>query len=144
VRKLTAAALTILALALTGCGGEEPAATPKSTPPPTTAPAILDPTTGPTIDEPPADPTPTRASGARTWRDAIYIVGTEIPAGRYTTTSGNSEYRCYWARLRHLDGGPTAIIAEDNLEAGETQTVDVLPTDRGFKVSNGCRWRAVS
>jgi len=72
--------------------------------------------------------------------DGIYEVGTEIPAGAYTTTvPTDAPHGCYWARLRNFNASG-AIIAEDNLGLGEHARVVVNPGDRGFKVSNGCTW----
>lgn len=133
MRTLTAAATAlILALTLAGCGGDDDAATSAPTNPPavTEQPAAVDPTDL-------AEPAPTATP--LTLRDGIYEVGAQIPAGRYTTTSGGGAYRCYWARLRSF-GEPDSVIADDNLAPHATATVDVLPTDRGFKVANGCEW----
>lgn len=97
----------------------------------TTAPADEQPTTVPATSA----PAPRLELG-----DGIYEVGREIQAGTYSTAAGDRP--CYWARLRSF-GQADSIIDEDNLEPGETQRVRVEPSDRGFKVSNGCTWHPV-
>jgi len=102
---------------------------------PTTQATTQQPSAGPTSAAP-ASPSPPDAGLG----DGIYTVGTEVQAGAYTTTvpAGRS-YGCYWARLRSF-GQDDSIIDEDNLDPGEHARVVVKPTDRGFKVSNGCTW----
>ncbi|WP_422733988.1 hypothetical protein ACN26Y_29815 [Micromonospora sp. WMMD558] len=92
----------------------------------------------------PASATPTPAAPAtpapRALTDGIYLVGAEVPAGVYTTAvPATKAYGCYWARLRSF-GRSDSIIDQRNLEPGETARVVVKPTDKGFKVSNGCTW----
>ncbi|MFG3709466.1 hypothetical protein [Micromonospora sp. NPDC047730] len=98
----------------------------------TTAPASEQPTSAPATSAP-ASTRPAELT------DGIYTVGTEVAAGTYVTTAG--DHPCYWARLRSF-GRSDSIIEDDNLEPGESATVRVQSTDKGFKVSNGCRWRA--
>ena len=102
-------------------------------------------------DDPPSRPSgsaptgqPTSASptipAPRGLTDGIYEVGVEIPPGVYTTAvPAGKPYGCYWARLRSF-GRSDSIIAQRNLEPGETARVVVKASDRGFKVSNGCTW----
>ncbi|MEV4842210.1 hypothetical protein AB0K20_03150 [Micromonospora matsumotoense] len=102
---------------------------------PTTAAAVTEPADRPTTAAPvvPGRPGPVSAVG-----DGVYKVGDEIVPGTY---SAKAETRpCYWARLRSF-GLPGSVIAEDNLEPGETQTVVVRSSDAGFKAANGCIWR---
>ncbi|MFI1195524.1 hypothetical protein ACH4T9_20015 [Micromonospora sp. NPDC020750] len=120
----------VLAAALAGCAsGDDPGTTP------TTAAAAVDPATDQTAAPATATQPPSRPLELG---DGIYDVGTDIQAGAYTATAGARP--CYWARLRSF-GRADSIIDEDNLDPGETQTVVVQATDRGFKASNGCRWR---
>ena len=71
--------------------------------------------------------------------DGTYEVGVDIKPGKYKSTGGDG---CYWARLKNLDGGFEAIIA-NNLSDGP-QTVTIKKTDKGFKTSNCAAWRKVS
>lgn len=107
---------------------------------PTTAPATTAPAGGqPATEQPPPTPdTATAPAGDLT--DGIYEVGREIPAGTYVTTAGDRP--CYWARLRSF-GQADSIIDDRNVEPGQGASVNVRPSDRGFKVSNGCTWRSV-
>ncbi|MEH1013036.1 hypothetical protein V6U90_07985 [Micromonospora sp. CPCC 206060] len=122
-------AAVIVALAAAGCStGSQPGPAADRTPAgtPTTAAA------------PPASTDPGPAPGLRDW---IYLVGTEMRPGIYTTTvPADHGHPCYWARLRSF-GQPGSVIAEGNPEPGQTVQVTVLQDDRGFKVSNGCTWQ---
>ncbi len=71
--------------------------------------------------------------------DGTYEVGVDIKPGKYKSTGGEG---CYWARLKNLDGGFEAIIA-NNLSDGP-QTVTIKKTDKGFETSNCAAWRKVS
>lgn len=107
--------------------------------------ATTGPTTPPATAAPPATTAPASPSSPADTGlvDGIYEVGTEVQAGVYTTTVPvGKPYGCYWARLRSF-GQSDSIIDEDNLAPGETQRVTVKPSDRGFKVSNGCTWHPV-
>lgn len=133
-RLILAAAVVVVLAVIVGIvlvddpGGQQPTGGPAST----TAPASEQPSTG-------APATSAPAARPLELVDGIYTVGSEVPAGTYVTTAGDRP--CYWARLRSF-GRPDSIVEDDNLEPGESATVRVLPTDKGFKVSNGCRWRA--
>ncbi|TCC32332.1 hypothetical protein [Kribbella sindirgiensis] len=71
--------------------------------------------------------------------DGTYEVGVDIKPGKYKTAGGDG---CYWARLKSLDGGFDAIIA-NNLSDGP-QTVTIKKTDKGFETSNCAAWRKVA
>ena len=91
----------------------------------------------------PAPASPSSPVDAGGLVDGIYTVGTEVRAGVYTTTvPADAPHGCYWARLRSF-GQSDSIIADHNLEPGETQRVTVTTSDKGFKVSNGCTWHPV-
>lgn len=129
LRHVTGAATALLALVLTACSSEaQPDASP-TTPPAT-------PSAEPTSEPPAPSPSSLLPRGLR---DAIYAVGTDIQPGTYVTTVPDGRHGCYWARLRSF-GEPDSIIADGNPDPGEQVRVTVLPTDRGFKVSNGCTW----
>jgi hypothetical protein len=123
----------ILAAALAGCGGGDQ--DPSGGPSPTAA----------VVDQEPAVPqvttAPPLAGPDKGLRDWIYVVGKDIRPGTYATSvPADHGHPCYWARLRSF-GEPDSIIDEGNPAPGETARVTVLPTDKGFKVSNGCVWQ---
>lgn len=102
--------------------------------PPATTTAATPSAASPTA-APPAAPT------GPSLTDGVYEVGRELAAGTYSLTAPADRY-CYWARLRSF-GRPDSIIDEANLEPGQSALVTVRPTDRGFKVANGCTWHPV-
>jgi hypothetical protein len=72
------------------------------------------------------------------FRDGLYRVGVDIPAGNYHTGGGRD---CYWERLNNLSGGFTGIIA--NGESTSAQSVRVISSDKAFSVKGGCEWSLV-
>ena len=104
-----------------------PTATPTLTPKPTLA------APSPSVGSPtPAPPFPWTSFGPGTWR-----VGEQIVPGVYET--GQVSGQCEWARLsRFDDSGADVLFAETTSAAA---LVAVLPTDAGFRASDGCgRW----
>lgn len=69
--------------------------------------------------------------------DGTYIVGADIDPGTYQSDNGVS----YWVRLRSFTGA-----LDDEIANGTPRgpvTVDILPTDKGFKSVGGGTWRKV-
>lgn len=73
----------------------------------------------------------TNSKSAIDW-DGTYIVGTDLSAGKWKSTGGDS---CYWARLSGFTGTTAAIIA-NALPSGPT-IVTIRSTDKGF-TTTGC------
>ena len=67
------------------------------------------------------------------FKDGIYVVGSQIKPGTYRTVRTPST--CYWARLSGFGGSGDDIIAND-FGAG-SRIVTISRTDTGFK-STGC------
>ena len=66
-----------------------------------------------------------------------FLVGSQIPAGRYYTFPLAG---CYWERLSGLGGTYDEIIANDFIGFVALQSiVDILPTDRAFATDAECR-----
>lgn len=61
-----------------------------------------------------------------------YMVGTDVKPGTYKSEGGEG---CYWERLKSLDGGFTAIIANDFVDGGTT-IVTIKKTDKAFKFND--------
>ena len=101
-----------------------PTATPTLTPKPTLA------APSPSVGSPtPEPPFPWTSFGPGTWR-----VGEQIVPGVYET--GQVSGQCEWARLsRFDDSGADVLFAETTSAAA---LVAVLPTDAGFRASDGC------
>ncbi len=64
--------------------------------------------------------------------DGVWIVGTDVAPGRYSSDGGAS---CVWQRLAGFGGS-----SEESLQVGLEAVVDILPTDRGFSSSNCGTW----
>ncbi|MBT2526005.1 hypothetical protein J7E91_11275 [Streptomyces sp. ISL-99] len=65
--------------------------------------------------------------------DGEYLVGEDIAAGTYRTSGPDSEFGCYWARLRNASGEFDAIIANNNLNGPGRVTLnkgEYLKTER--------------
>lgn len=77
--------------------------------------------------------TTTSAAPGRTLPgDGTFRMGVDLQAGTYRSRGGDS---CYWERLRGFGGQTADIIA--NGAGIVPQTVQILPTDAGFR-SQGC------
>lgn len=73
---------------------------------------------------------------AVTFGAGLYLVGKDVPAGRYYTvpTSG-----CYWERLSGLGGTLAEIIANDFIGSNYKQAiVDIKASDLAFSTNTGC------
>jgi hypothetical protein len=64
-----------------------------------------------------------------------YLVGKDIPAGRYYTTPGNG---CYWERLSGLGGTLGEIIANDFISGYGQAVVDIKASDLAFSTTTEC------
>lgn len=64
--------------------------------------------------------------------DGVWIVGTDIQPGRYTSDGGTA---CVWQRLAGFGG-----TSDESHEVGLTATVEVSATDRGFSSSHCGAW----
>lgn len=64
--------------------------------------------------------------------DGVWIVGTDIQPGRYTSDGGAA---CVWQRLSGFGG-----TSDESLEVGFTGTAEILATDRGFSSSHCGTW----
>jgi hypothetical protein len=73
---------------------------------------------------------------AVTFGTGVYLVGKDIPAGRYYTVPANG---CYWERLSGLGGTLAEIIANDFIGSGYAQAiVDIKASDLAFSTNAGC------
>ena len=115
-----------------------PIHTPTPTPSPTPTPTpTFTPTPTPT---PTATPTPTPAPFPWTaFGPGVWRVGEQIVPGVYETA--NVSGTCEWARLSRLDGDSADVLFEDSTTA--PATIAILPTDAGFRASEGCGWWAL-
>lgn len=78
---------------------------------------------------------PTQGLGVGEISSGTYLVGSEIAPGRYVTEGADW---CYFARLRNLEGGLGAIIANGN-PRGHT-TISVNAKDTAIEFSGNCTW----
>jgi hypothetical protein len=94
----------------------------------TVAPAYFE-TGSPVISS--GGPSPTVTFGA-----GSYLVGRDVPAGRYYTVPANG---CYWERLSGLGGTLAEIIANDFIASNYSQAiVDVKASDLAFSANAAC------
>ncbi|MDP3984934.1 MAG: cell wall-binding repeat-containing protein, partial [Acidimicrobiia bacterium] len=68
--------------------------------------------------------------------NGTWVVGTDVPAGRYRMISDGSS--CYWERLSGFGGELADIIANDF--GFDTQIVDIAPSDAGLHSSSCNIW----
>lgn len=66
--------------------------------------------------------------------DGVWIVGTDIEPGRYSSDGGQA---CVWQRLSGFGG-----TSDESLEVGLTGTVEILAGDAGFSSSHCATWIA--
>ncbi|WP_433802960.1 hypothetical protein [Actinomycetospora sp. CA-084318] len=64
-----------------------------------------------------------------------YEVGSEVQPGTYKTVSSG---RCYYERLRNLDGGIGSIIDNENVEG--QGILEIKSSDKYVKISGSCVW----
>ncbi|WP_199178180.1 hypothetical protein [Mycobacterium hubeiense] len=81
--------------------------------------------------DPPPPPEPPKTTMDH---DGVYVVGTDIEPGTYTSAGPVDDDVCYWKRMGDLHGD--AII--DNAMTKKPQTVLVDATDKAFK-TDGCQ-----
>jgi hypothetical protein len=67
--------------------------------------------------------------------DGTWEIGSDIVAGKYKSTGGDT---CYWARLKSLNGGVGSILA--NGIAPGPQTVVIAPGDAAFTTARCGTW----
>lgn len=96
-------------------------------PPPGPAPA---PTSAPAPGPPPVPATTMD-------HDGLFIVGTDIEPGTYTSAGPVEDGTCYWKRMADLHGGD--II--DNAFTKKPQAVLIEATDKAFKTSGCQAWQ---
>jgi len=65
----------------------------------------------------------------------VYLVGKDIPAGRYYTVPANG---CYWERLSGLGGTLAEIIANDIISGYSQAIVDIKASDLAFSTNAAC------
>jgi hypothetical protein len=66
--------------------------------------------------------------------DGLFVVGTDIVPGTYSSAGPVGTGTCYWKRLSSLNGKD--II--DNALSSKPQVVEIEPTDTAFK-TDGCQ-----
>ncbi|HMM43496.1 MAG TPA: hypothetical protein PKA95_16510, partial [Thermomicrobiales bacterium] len=91
--------------------------------------------TEPSPTEPPIL-TPTPDPGYKTFGDGVWIVGKDIEAGTYRSSSTNSV--CYWERVSSF-GGMLGDIIANNASFGRT-VVTIDATDYGFRSEDCGAW----
>jgi hypothetical protein len=84
--------------------------------------------------KPSARPGPKRVFG-----DGVWLVGRDIAAGTYTTSTAHG---CYWERDRDLTGGLNSILAND-LPSGSHTVVTILPSDKAFDSERCGTWHKI-
>jgi hypothetical protein len=149
----TAAAVAALCAPLTACGGGGGGSTPTHTPtavtttvtPSRTAPQPTASTTPPST--PTHTPTHSKAKAKETGEGAIsdgkYKVGTDLPAGTYTTKGPGSTdplKACYFERAKN-DSGSIDSILDNDIVSGPYRTT--VHTGEYLTLTGGCFWQHV-
>lgn len=89
-------------------------------------------------DAPQPAPSPTPPAGPTgSMADGVWEVGVDIQPGKYKTVVPATSRNCYWERMRDFSGALGSILDNDNHRPGESVTVVIAATDKGFK-SSGC------
>lgn len=120
----------------------EPTPTPEPTPSPEATPTVEPtPTPEPTpMPEPTPTPEPTPipppAGPATTFGDGTHIVGTDIAAGTYRSSSSSGG--CYWERLSGFGGSLDEVTANEFTTI--RQLVTIKETDLGFSSQDCGTW----
>ncbi len=70
--------------------------------------------------------------------DGIFIVGTDIEAGKYKNTASDG---CYYSRLRGFGGTISDIISNENTD--DQVIVTISASDKGFKSSRCGTWTKI-
>ncbi|TAM65971.1 MAG: hypothetical protein EPN51_17390 [Mycobacterium sp.] len=68
--------------------------------------------------------------------DGTYVIGLDIPEGKYRSAGGTT---CYWARLRSLSASD--IIEEKT--TGDPQVVGIRASDTAFLTRNCGTWQMI-
>ena len=72
----------------------------------------------------------------------VWLVGSQITAGRYRA---NASAGCYWERMRHFEGTPRGVIANDFRDSAGQVIVEIRSSDAGFHSDEDCgTWTRVS
>lgn len=75
--------------------------------------------------------------------DGTYLIGGDVPAGRYRTMVPETSIFCYWERLSDTTGQLGDIIANGNAKSGAQAVVTIQDGDKAFR-SEGCGlWQPV-
>lgn len=72
--------------------------------------------------------------------DGQYLVGEDIKPGTYKTAGTDSDFACYWARLKNATGELSGIIANDNITGPARVT---LKKGEYFETKRCKPWRRV-
>ena len=81
------------------------------------------------------DTRPPPAPPVQTFQPGQYLVGAQIPAGRYVMNAGVG---CYWERQSGLGGTLDEILANDFRGYAGRAIVDLVPGDVGFEFDGDC------
>ncbi|MGQ7787935.1 hypothetical protein SD455_11185 [Nesterenkonia sp. K-15-9-6] len=91
-------------------------------------------------DEPDSEPDDTdeaESGGSTIPGDGVYMVGSDVDPGTYTTEPGS--WGCYWARLSGTSGEFHDIITNAFVEGGQA-LVTIAETDVAFETSGCGTW----
>ena len=66
-----------------------------------------------------------------------YLVGPDLPPGRYRATRENPDWSCYWARLSGFGGTEEEVIGWSEFR-GTSFIAEIEPSDAGFTTDGDC------
>jgi hypothetical protein len=75
-------------------------------------------------------------------RPGVWLVGSQIPAGRYQS---NVSAGCYWERMRHFQGTTGGVLESDFVRTAGPRQIEIRASDVGFQADDDCgTWTRMS
>jgi len=90
------------------------------------------------VTAPSASPSPAAVAVAQ-FGEGTYVVGKEMPAGRYTSTMTDNQY-CYWERLKSDSGELDDVIANAVYMDKGKRSFTVKASDKFIQLKGDCVW----
>lgn len=95
--------------------------------------------TSPVATETKESPAAPSKAATQTFGSGTYVVGSEMPTGRYTATMKDGDY-CYWERLKNDSGDVDDIIANEVYADPGKRSFTVKKGDKYVQLKGDCIW----
>lgn len=76
-------------------------------------------------------------AAAEPFTRGTYLVGSDLPPGRYRATAEQPRWSCYWARLSGFGGTEEEVIGRSEF-LGASFIAEIKPSDAGFTTDGDC------